>query len=114
MENFIIICLLIIAVGLAIIPTIRHFKGMVGVVGAVLISQRRKKLKRVIQKKTFKVEGMHCEHCSNRVMEAVNSIPELSAKVKLKQGLVIISYAEPVEDNLIKEAIERIGYKVVD
>ena len=86
MENFIIICLLIIAVGLAIIPTIRHFK----------------------------VEGMHCEHCSNRVMEAVNSIPELSAKVKLKQGLVIISYAEPVEDNLIKEAIERIGYKVVD
>lgn len=42
MENFIIICLLIIAVGLAIIPTIRHFKGMVGVVGAVLISQRRK------------------------------------------------------------------------
>lgn len=34
--------------------------------------------------------------------------------MKLKQGLVIISYAEPVEDNLIKEAIERIGYKVVD
>ena len=39
---------------------------------------------------------------------------DASAKVKLKQGLVIISYAEPVEDNLIKEAIERIGYKVVD
>ena len=114
MENFIIKCLLIIAVGLAIIPTIRHFKGHGGCCGGSSYKPKKKKLKRVIQKKTFKVEGMHCEHCSNRVMEAVNSIPELSAKVKLKQGLVIISYAEPVEDNLIKEAIERIGYKVVD
>lgn len=71
MENFIIICLLIIAVGLAIIPTIRHFKGHGGCCGGSSYKPKKKKLKRVIQKKTFKVEGMHCEHCSNRVMEAV-------------------------------------------
>lgn len=114
MENFVIICLLIIAVGLAITPTIRHFKGHGGCCGGSSYKPKKKKLKNVVQKKTFKVEGMHCENCSKRVMEAVNSIPELSAKVKLKQGLVIISYTELVEDILIKEAIESVGYKVVE
>ncbi|MGN1175298.1 MAG: heavy-metal-associated domain-containing protein [Roseburia sp.] len=114
MENFVIICLLIIAVGLAITPTIRHFKGQGGCCGGSSYKPKKKKLKNVVQKKIFKVEGMHCENCSNRVMEAVNSIPELSANVKLKQGIVIISYAEPVEDIMIKEAIERVGYKVID
>lgn len=56
MENFIIICLLIIAVGLAIIPTIRHFKGHGGCCGGSSYKPKKKKLKRVIQKKTFKVE----------------------------------------------------------
>ena len=114
MGNLVIICLLIIAVGLAVRPTIQHFNGHGGCCGGDSYKPKKKKLKKVVQKKTFKVAGMHCENCSNRVMEAVNSIPELSAKVKLKQGLVIISYAEPVEDILIKEAIERVGYRVVD
>lgn len=51
MENFIIICLLIIAVGLAIIPTIRHFKGHGGCCGGSSYKPKKKKLKRVIQKK---------------------------------------------------------------
>ena len=46
MENFIIICLLIIAVGLAIIPTIRHFKGHGGCCGGSSYKPKKKKLKR--------------------------------------------------------------------
>ena len=42
MENFIIICLLIIAVGLAIIPTIRHFKGHGGCCGGSSYKPKKK------------------------------------------------------------------------
>ncbi len=114
MENVVILLLLLIAVGLAITPTIKHFKGQGGCCGGSDYKPRKKKLNKAIQKKTFKVEGMHCEHCSNRVTEAVNSISGVSAKVKLKQGIVIVSYADAVEDILIREAIEGAGYKVVD
>ena len=122
MENMIAVLVIVILVGSAAAYLIKAKRSGVKCVGCPAggncSSKNKKKKKKltgpVIAKKTMFITGMHCEHCSNRVMEAVNSIPELSAKVKLKQGLVIISYAEPVEDNLIKEAIERIGYKVVD
>ena len=122
MENMIAVLVIVILVGSAAAYLIKSKRSGVKCVGCPAggncSSKNKKKKKKltgpVIAKKTMFITGMHCEHCSNRVMEAVNSIPELSAKVKLKQGLVIISYAEPVEDNLIKEAIERIGYKVVD
>lgn len=114
MENAVILLLLLIVVGLAITPAIKHFKGQGGCCGGSDYKPRRKKLNKVIRKKTFKVEGMHCEHCSNRVTEAVNSISGVSAKVKLKQGIVIVSYADAVEDILIQEAIESAGYKVAD
>lgn len=114
MENVVILLLLLIVVGLAITPAIKHLKGQGGCCSGSDYKPRRKKLNKVIQKKKFKVEGMHCEHCSNRVTEAVNSISGVSAKVKLKPGIVIVSYADTVEDILIREAIESAGYKVVD
>ena len=48
----------------------------------------------------------------NRVMEAVNSIDGASALVKLKRGLVIISLEHPIDDEILKDAIENAGYTV--
>ena len=59
-----------------------------------------------------KVGGMHCEHCKNRVEEAVNDIKGVAGRVDLKKGELTVSYAEDVDDEIIKAKIERTGYTV--
>jgi len=67
----------------------------------------------VLYQKNFKVEGMHCEHCKARVEEVVNDIQGVSGSVNLKKGILTVSYAEDVDDELIKSKVERVGYKVL-
>ena len=111
MENAIIILVLIVIVVLAVKPTIKHFKGSGGCCGGGDYRPKKKKLGKIIDRKTFQVEGMHCEHCSRRVEEAVNEIAGVSAQVKLKKGIVIVSYEKPVDDEMIVQRIEKAGYK---
>lgn len=59
-----------------------------------------------------KVSGMHCEHCKRRVEEAVNDIKGVAGRVDLKKGELTVSYAEDVDDEIIKAKIERTGYTV--
>lgn len=68
----------------------------------------------MIAAKTFKVDGMHCEKCSNRVTEAVNDIPGVAGVVNLKKGIVTVSYELEVPDEQIKAKIERVGYTVTE
>ena len=49
---------------------------------------------------------MYCEHCKNRVEEAVGDIKGAAGKVDLKQGLLTVSYAEDVADDVIKARAE--------
>lgn len=66
----------------------------------------------VVCKKTIPVEGMSCQNCVNRVMEAVNSIDGASAAVHLKKGIVVVSMEHPIDDAVIENAIEKAGYHV--
>lgn len=83
--------------------------------GRALLRRRRlqapeKKLPHVAGQKTFQVEGMHCEHCKVRVEEAVNDIKGAAGKVDLKKGLLTVSYAESLDDEQVKQKVERAGY----
>ena len=53
-----------------------------------------------------------CEHCKNRVEEAVNDIKGVAGRVDLKKGELTVSYAEDIADEIIKAKIERTGYTV--
>lgn len=75
---------------------------------------KSKKLSNVLYQKTFQVEGMHCEHCKNRVEEVVNDIKGVAGKVDLKKGELTVSYTEDVADELIKAKIARAGYTVIE
>ena len=55
---------------------------------------------------------MRCEHCKRRVEEAVNDIKGVAGRVDLKKGELTVSYAEDVDDEIIKAMIERTGYTV--
>lgn len=112
MDNILILTILagiaIVAIGTLVKRAGR--KGCCGSAGDY--KARKKKLKKVISTKVFEVEGMHCEKCSNRVMEVVNDIPGVSADVDLKKGIVTVSYEQEVPDDQIKAKIERVGYIV--
>lgn len=112
MTNFIIIVLLIVILFFSLRSSIKHFHGEGGCCGGGTYKAHKKKLDSVIGQKTVSVEGMSCQHCVNRVMEAVNSIDGASADVKLKKGLVIVSMEQPISDETITNAIERAGYHV--
>lgn len=111
MKDYVIIVILIVAVLFGIKYAVSHFKGKGGCCGSGECKPRKKKLKKVISQKVFKVEGMSCEHCSNRVTEVINDIPHVLGKVDLKKGVATVFYEEEVPDELIISRIEKAGYK---
>lgn len=112
MENYIIIAVIAVAIGFGIYSAVKHFKGQGGCCGGGSYKPKKKKLKNVLYQKTFKVEGMHCDHCKNRVEEVIGDMKGLAGKVNLKKGELTVSYAEDVADEQIKTRIERAGYTV--
>ena len=113
MTDGIIIAILVVALFFGIRATVKHFARKGGCCGSADYKPKKKKLSKVLYKKTFRVEGMHCEHCKARVEEIVNDIQGVSGSVNLKTGILTVSYAEDVEDELIKSKIERVGYTVL-
>ncbi len=112
MENYMTVGIIAAIVGIGIIYTVKHFKGEGGCCGGGGYKPKRKKLSGVKYTHTFKVGGMHCEHCKNRVEEVVNDIKGVAGRVDLKKGELTVSYAEDVCDDIIKEKIEKAGYTV--
>lgn len=112
MENTIILGIITVIAIAAIWTLLKRSnrKGCCGSAGDYRAS--KKKLQHVIATKVFVIEGMHCEKCSNRVMEVVNDIPGVAADVNLKKGIANISYEYDVPDDHIKSRIERVGYTV--
>lgn len=114
MSNYIIIVILAVILFFALRSSIKHFRGEGGCCGGSTYKAHPKKLNTVVGKKTVSIEGMSCQHCVNRVMEAVNSIDGASAVVKLKKGEAIVSMEHPISNDIIKDAIEKAGYKVTE
>lgn len=112
MENYLIIAIIAVAAGFGIYFTVKHFQGQGGCCGGGDYKPKKKRLKNILYKKTFKVDGMHCAHCQNRVEEAINDIQGVAGKVNLKKSTLTVCYEQDVADGLILSKIERIGYKI--
>lgn len=112
MEDEIIIGIVIVLVLVGIRYMVKHFAGKGGCCGGGGYKPRKKKLSKVLYQRKFKVDGMHCEHCKLRVEEIVNDMKGLAGKVDLKKGELVVSYAEEVDDELIKQKIRRAGYEI--
>ena len=113
MEDFIIIAILAAAIAVGVFFTVKHFKGEGGCCGGGSYKPKKKRLSGVKYQKTFKVDGMHCDHCKARVEEAVNDIKGVAGRVSLKKSELTVLYAESVDDELIISRIEKAGYSVI-
>lgn len=114
MTDGIIVAILVVAVFFGIRATVKHFARKGGCCGSADYKPKKKKLKYVKCRKTFQVEGMHCERCKARVEEVVNDIQGLAGSVNLKKGELVVSYAEDVEDEVISSKLKRVGYKLTE
>ncbi len=66
--------------------------------------------KNVIQK--VKIEGMMCEHCAMRVKAILEELDGAKCvKVTLKDGLAEIKSKEGISEEVLKNTIEKAGYK---
>lgn len=110
MTDLVIIAIVLAAAGIGVSFSIRHFKGKGGCCGGGEYTPRKKRLSGVLYQRTFRVEGMHCEHCKARVEKVVGDIRGVAGKVNLKKGELVVSYAQDVEDEQIISRIQRAGY----
>jgi len=62
---------------------------------------------------TYTVTGMTCGHCVSSVTEEVEQVAGVTGvNVDLKTGAVTVTSDGPVDDALIKGAVEEAGYEL--
>jgi copper ion binding protein len=63
---------------------------------------------------TYQVQGMTCGHCVSAVSSEISQIPGVSdVSVDLSTGQVTVKADQPVEDAMVRAAVEEAGYEVV-
>lgn len=63
-------------------------------------------------KTTLKISGMSCMHCVMSVKNALKTVPGLKS-MDVTIGQAIVETEGPVDQAVLKEAIEEEGYEVV-
>ena len=77
-------------------------------------NKKHKKEKKQM-KKTIKIEGLRCPHCSGRVKKALEEQTfVVSAEVSHESGTAIVTLAEDTANEALKAVVENAGYKVLD
>lgn len=62
---------------------------------------------------TVKIDGMHCEHCSARVKNALEKIKGACAEVDLKNKQAVINTPEDIPDKVLEETINDLGFEFI-
>lgn len=115
MVDMIIVILVIVLLGFALKGSLKHFKGDGSCCGRShesLDMQEKKSTSPVIGKKLLKIEGMHCDNCVKQVMDAINKIDGVSAKVDLQSQTATIFYDREINDHELYQAVENAGYHI--
>ena len=113
MTDAIIIAIVVVVFVIGLRSVVKRFRSKSSCCSSGTYKAKAKKLDSVAESITLKVDGMTCQHCVNRVMEAVNSIDGASGTVHLKKGTVDISMERHIDGEVFIAAIEKAGYAVI-
>ena len=64
-------------------------------------------------KKTMKIEGMMCGHCTGRVDKVLNALEGVQAEVSLEDKAAYLTITGDVSDETLKKTVEDEGYQVI-
>lgn len=68
-----------------------------------------------IMQKTISIEGMMCMHCVKHVKDALSAVDGISSvEVSLENKNAIVTLSSPVDDSILKSAVENAGYDVTE
>ena len=66
-------------------------------------------------KKIIKIDGMGCQHCVNRVTEALSSIDGVDVlEVSLENKSATVDVNENITDEILMEAIDEEGFEPIE
>ncbi len=113
MENVIIIVVIAAVIILGLMQARKHFSGggCCGS-GSTIIRSKKTLIEPKLGEKRLVVEGMHCENCEIRVENALNRLDGAACKVDLKKKTATVSYSKEIPDQVLRETVEKMGYKV--
>lgn len=117
LSNALVIAILAVVLFIALRGSIKHLAGEGGCCGggdSVKKEPDKKLSGPIIKTMVFKIDGMHCENCSNRVKRSINRLDGVSAKVNLRKKEAVVRYEQDIADDVITKEIEDLGYKVTD
>ena len=64
-------------------------------------------------KRTIRIEGMMCDHCSGRVKKALEAVAGVeAAEVSHETGIAEVTLNGSVSDEALAKAVADAGYKV--
>ena len=62
----------------------------------------------------YSVTGMSCGHCESAVTKEVTAIPGVTSVTAVaKTGLVTVASAQPLDDAIVRAAVDEAGYDLV-
>lgn len=65
-------------------------------------------------KQTVLIEGMHCTKCAERVTRVFTALDGVeSVSVDLEQNAVILAVNQPLDEALLRETVEDLGFDFV-
>lgn len=114
MGTAIVVIILVLIVIFSVKGSVKHMRGEGGCCGGSAPEKKVKpvKLKNVAATKIISIEGMHCENCSRRIENALNSLEMVNAKVNLEKKQAVVKLGVDRKDDFLKETIEKLGYEV--
>ena len=65
-------------------------------------------------KKTLKIDGMMCSHCTGRVSQVLNAIDGVSAEVSLEDKAAYLTLSADVADDVLIKAVTDAGDTVTE
>ena len=66
-------------------------------------------------KKIIKIDGMGCQHCVNRITEALSAIDGVEVlEVSLEDKSATVDVEESITDEILMEAIDEEGFEPIE
>lgn len=78
-----------------------------------IINEESIKEEKIMQKKTIKIEGMMCTHCTGSVSKALNALEGVEAEVSLENKCAEVTLSKDVSDDVLKSTVTDLGYEVI-
>ena len=80
-----------------------------------IFDNKKSKKEKKKMKRKMKIEGMMCMHCSGRVKNVLEELPQVDvADVSHENGTATVTLNTDIDNALLKETVEKQGYKVLE